>query len=408
MQSYTLYELNEHIRRVIALNFSDPVWIRAEIAQLASNRGHHYLSLVQKNEATDDIIAESEAIIWQSNYRRIKKQIGADLVHLLKEGTEILFRATPGFHERFGFKLIIEAIDPAHTLGQLELRRRQILAELEAQNLLTKNKRHQLPLALQQIAVLSSPKAAGYQDFIQQLKGNSYGYFFKPELFPIAVQGEKVEQEMLNALKEIEQSHKSFDTICLIRGGGSKLDLTAFDSLPLAKAIAELSLPFLSGIGHDINQTVVDQVAHTALKTPTALADFLINHNLHFEVSLNQMALQLKQLQDYYLQRETIKLTALENDLEWHCRQLLLQEEQRMKYWKEEIPKLSGFLLRSHNQKISALEQVHQLLSAEATLKRGYSITFKDGKAIRSVKDVKKGDKIISRLKDGEFESEVD
>jgi exodeoxyribonuclease VII large subunit len=407
LQSYTLYEVNEHIRRIIALNFSEALWIRAEIGQIGYSRGHYFITLIQKEEEREGILAEAEAVVWQMQYRQIKRQIGNDIDILLKEGTAILFKAKPEFHERFGFKLIIEAIDPAFTLGQLELQRRQILEALEAEQLLDLNQQHTLPIAIQRIAVLSSPKAAGYQDFIEQLLNNPYGYTFKPQLFPIAVQGEKVESEMLQQLKRIEQKSKQYDVVCLIRGGGSKLDLTAFDSFPLAKAVAQFSLPFLSGIGHDINQTVVDRVAHTALKTPTAVADFLINHNLHFELWLNQISLKIQHTYQEHAASKLIQLTELQQQLGWQIEKYINEQQRLIEFIEGEIPKISRYTLRAQKQKVEAFDQIYQLLSPEATLKRGYTLTLKDGEVITSSKDLKQGDQITTRMKDGDIESEV-
>lgn len=407
MQSYTLYEVNEHIRRIIALNFSEALWIRAEIGQISYSRGHYFITLIQKEEEKESILAEVEAVVWQMQYRHIKRQIGNDLDVLLKEGTAILFKAKPEFHERFGFKLIIESIDPAFTLGQLELQRRQILQALENQGLLELNQQHTLPIAIQRVAVLSSPKAAGYQDFIEQLINNPYGYSFEPKLYPIAVQGEKVESEMLEQLKRIAQKSKQFDIVCLIRGGGSKLDLTAFDSFPLAEAVAQFPLPFLSGIGHDINQTVVDRVAHTALKTPTAVADFLINHNLHFELWLNQISLKIQQTYQDNATAKRIQLTELQQQLEWQLEKYLNEQQRLIEYIEGEIPKVSRYMLRTQLQQIETFNQVYQLLSPEATLKRGYTLTLKDGKVITSSKDLKQGDRITTRMKDGDIDSEV-
>lgn len=408
MQNYTLFELNERIRRVIALNWTEAVWVTAEIAQLSQSRGHYYLTLVQKKEETDTILAQMEALLWQNTLRQLKRTLSFEMHQLLQEGTEVLIKVRPDFHERYGLKLQIEDIDPSFTLGKLELKRQQILEALKELKLLDRNQGHTLPLVLQNLAILSSPQAAGLQDFNQQLLQNTYGYHFNTSLYPIVVQGDQVEKELLAALKKIEKKAADFDAVLIIRGGGNKLDLAAFDNLAIAKAIATFPIPFISGIGHDINQTVVDQVAHTSLKTPTAVADFLINHNLQFEFSLNQLALVLKNSSQSILQTAAHQLLTLDKKLEFHSKQMVIDQKRLINYMEEEIPKLSTFQLKTAQQKIEELEKVQQLLSPEATLKRGYTITLRDNEILSSANKINKGDKISTRFKDGTIDSEVE
>ena len=407
IKAYSLFEFNEYIRRIIALNVPDPIWISAEIGQLSFSRGHYYLSLIQKAEEAETILAEIDAVIWQSTFRKLKRKIGLSFQQLLKEGTEVLVKAKPDFHERYGLKLTIEDIDPSYTLGKLELKRQQILEELKQLGLLNLNNKLQFPIAFQNLAILSSPQAAGLQDFMQQLEENPYGYQFNASLFPIVVQGEQVEKELLAALKRIQNGSINFDAVLLIRGGGSKLDLAAFDNLAMGKAIAQFPIPFLSGIGHDINQTIVDQVAHTALKTPTAVADFLINHNLQFEFRLNQWALGLKNHTATQLQGANFKVFDLEKQLQFFSKALIDNQKRNLDYIQKEIPKLGKFQLKLAHQSIRELEGLQRILSPEATLQRGYTITLKNKEILHSSKQIKKGERFTTLFKDGAIKSDV-
>ena len=385
----------------------EAVWITAEIAELSINRGHYYFSLVQKSEDSDAVIAKAEGVIWQSVFRRLRRKAGLNLEQLLREGSEVLLKAQPEYHERFGFKLLVEDLDPSYTLGKLELKRQQILQELARLKLLDRNQQLPLPRAMQRFAILSSPQAAGLQDFMQQLNENSYGYSFKTTLFPIAVQGQRVEEEMLQALKRITKDASAFDAVLILRGGGSKLDLAAFDSLALAKAVALLPLPFLSGIGHDINQTILDQVAHTALKTPTAVADFLIQHNLQLEFQLNEWALFIRNKAAAFVQAEQFKLVETQKKLDLSSKRILEKQQLLVNYVAEEIPKWIRFRIKQEEQHIAELDRLRYILSPEATLQRGYSITLKDNKPIGSTQDLKKGERISTRFKDGSIDSEI-
>jgi len=233
--SHTLFEFNEFIRRVIALNLPQALWIRSELADVKSSRGHFYLDLVQKKEDSEEIIAQAQAVIWSKNYRSLQKKIGSDFETLLQPGMEILFLAKAEFHERYGLKLMVEDIDPAHTLGKLEMLRRETIRKLQSLNLLQKNGQVPLRPVLQRIAVLSSERAAGFQDFLKHLMGNAFGYQFNIQFFQVAVQGASVEKEVMAELESLALRAQEFDAVVIIRGGGARLDLAAFDRFFIGK-----------------------------------------------------------------------------------------------------------------------------------------------------------------------------
>ena len=407
LEKHTLYELNEYVRRIIALNLPDPLWVSCEIAQANEARGHCFLGLVQKDSDSDEITAQAEGVIWQATLRKLRRKLGRTLDSLLQEGIEALLQVKVDFHERYGMKLIVEDIDPAYTLGQLELRRRQILERLEAEKLIGRNRRHPLPIALQRIAIISSERAAGLQDFLQQLQENAYGYRFDCQLYPAAMQGSQTEEEVIHQLRKVERKRARFDCAAIIRGGGAKLDLAAFDSYELCKAIAGSTLPVLTGIGHDVDEALADKVAHTALKTPTAVADFIVHRNMEFEGQMQHLGQQLRLLASYKTREETLLLERCEQALHYYPKQLLNQQRETVNRIKEALPRLVRQRLRLEKQRLQQFEQLNLLLSPEATLKRGFTITLKDGKAVRSVQELESGGYIRTRFEDGEMDSVI-
>lgn len=402
---YTLLELNEFIRQVLILNLPNAFWIKAEITQAKESRGHYYLDLIQKAENSDAILAQSQAILWQKDYRRLRRKIGKSLDYLLKEGLEVLLHAKVDFHERYGFKLLIQDIDPAYTLGQLELKRQETIQKLEKLYLLNKNKAKKLPLVLQRIAVISSENAAGLQDYQAQIANNPYAYRFKNVLFPAAVQGVFVERDILRQLIQISQQKEQFDAVIIIRGGGAKLDLAAFDSFVLCKTVAQFPLPVLTGIGHDIDETVLDMVAHTALKTPTAVADFMINRALHFESEIQEKGVQIKQLTQSLIQQQQLQLQQHQQFIQYQSQLKVQSAYQLLNYIEQEIPKLIQQGFKRENQDLERLEKMVTLLSPETALQRGFSIMTQGGRVIRSVHEVDSDTDIVTKLLDGEIRS---
>lgn len=408
MKSYSLHEVNEFLRRILALNLPEALWIRCEIAQVSEARGHHFLELVQKAEESDEIIAQASAVIWQGVYRKLRGKMGLIVNDLLQEGIEVQLKAKIDFNERYGLKFIIEDIDPTYTLGKLEMRRQQTIEALQQANLMGRNALAPLSPVLQRIAVLSSERAAGYQDFSAHLKNNPYNYQFHCQLFNTAMQGDQVQPEMLKQLSLIEKQKERFDCVVIIRGGGARLDLAAFDSLEPCRAVAQFPLPVLTGIGHDVDETVLDMVAHSALKTPTAVADFMINRNLLFESALVNYAQRLRVFGMQQLKNQMFLLQGLHQKLKLQSNRKLGEANRMLDFIDNQIPDLIKFKLQDQRHQLDKLEKVVQLMSVEATLKRGFTITQKDGKILRSAEDVKSGDSLTTRFLDGEIQSKAD
>lgn len=389
MSAYSLFDLNQFIRRVIALNLSEPIWVQCEIGQCNESRGHYWLELVQQGENEEEIVAQAAAVIWARQYRKLRHELGPTFQQVLQEGMAVKLQVKVDFHERFGLKLMVEDIDPSYTMGKLALQRQEILDRLHKEQLLELNARLRLPTVLKDIAVISSAKAAGYQDFVEQLKGNAYGYQYKLQFFPSAMQGAAVEKELLRQLKQIERRKSEFDAVVIIRGGGSRLDLQAFDNYELGKKIAELSLPVLVGIGHDIDETVLDKVAHRSLKTPTAVADFLIHHNETFEGNIQQLALQIQQGSFLQLREQNLKVERLAQSLQMAAQGAVQTEKTRVETLHQQLQILARLPIQAARQSLLALQSQVQLYDPEEARKRGFiTVTDEQGASIRSVKSL--------------------
>jgi exodeoxyribonuclease VII large subunit len=406
VEKQTLFELNEFIRRVLALNLPDPLWVSCEIAEVNLSRGHYYLSLVQKNAESDEIVAKADAVLWQRQARQLRHKLGSDFDALLRSGMAVLIYASVDFHERYGLKLSIQDLDPAYTLGQLEARRRQIFARLQAEGLPGKNRQHPLPAVLQRIALISSEQAAGRQDFLQHLAENPYGYRFDCRLFPAAVQGEQAAIETVQQLRRIARHAERFDAVAIIRGGGARLDLAAYDHYELCKAAAEMPLPVLSGIGHEVDEVLLDLMAHTALKTPTAVADFLIEHNARFEAGLLQLGQHLSLLANQATRQQALRLERLEQDLRYLPRLHLQQQGQQLERLAADVPRACRLRTQAEHQALAQFEQIIALLEPEATLRRGFSIAYRDGQAVASATHISPGQRFRLRFRDGEIAAE--
>ena len=408
MTTISLFGLQTFLRQVVALNFPEALWVRCEIAQLNKSRGHVYLDLVEKDEAENEPIAQASAAIWQNTLKRLQSKLGAtNLNPLLQAGVEVLLRVKVEYHERYGLKLVVEDIDPSYTLGKLEQRRRQLYEQLLAQGLMGKNAQIPLRPVLQRIAVISSETAAGYQDFLQHLGENVYGYAFKTTFFAAAVQGVQVEAEVLKQLRAVQRQATRFDAVALIRGGGAKLDLAGFDSLALCQAIADFPLPIFTGIGHDVDETLVDLVAHRALKTPTAVADFLIQHNLNFEGQLAELSQYLRYAASENLHEAQLHLLSNVQSLQSAPSLLLARQKDQLQRIAAELPLTLRYQQREQWQKIEQMEQICQLLSIEGTLQRGFSITLREGKPLASANLIQPGDVLDTQFKDGTVRSKV-
>lgn len=403
---FSLFQLQEHLRRVVALNFSSAVWLDAEIAAYQVSKGHHFLSLVEKAEE-GTILAQADAVIWEGTFLQLKKQMGKTITYLLRVGLAVRLKARMDFHERFGLKLIVEAIDVNYTIGKLALQREATVQKLRQEQRLEKNRALLLPPVLQRIAVLSSDGAAGWQDFLSHLTSNVYDYQYQIKLFSVAVQGEKVSEEIRRQLLNIRSRLRHFDVVVIIRGGGAKLDLAAFDDLELCRAIADFPLPIFTGIGHETDETVSDLVAYQRLKTPTAVADFLVQHNYNFELNLVQHFSYIAQVLQRKLHEERLQVERLAQQLNFNVRQKMQQQHYTLQQIAQALPRLLKQTIQRQKQQLQHVEQMYELLSVEATLKRGFALVTQGPVPIATAQSVDKNQVLEIMFQDGIIQTQV-
>jgi len=289
-EKMSLLELNNRIRDALQGAFPETLWVVAEISEIKVNRtGHCYLELVEKDDVTDELTARARATIWSYTFRMLRPYFETTTGQPLAEGIKILVQVSVEYHPGYGLSLNIKDIDPTYTLGDLALRRREIIRRLEEAGVFHMNQELPLPLVPQRIAVISSATAAGYQDFTDQLENNAYGFQFEVRLFEAFMQGSEAVPSILDALDRIFHEEAAFDAVAILRGGGSQADLSCFDHFDLAFAVAQFPLPVITGIGHEKDETIVDLVAHTRQKTPTAVAEFFIAGVLRFSEQLEAL-----------------------------------------------------------------------------------------------------------------------
>lgn len=407
-KSHSLYELNEYIRRVVSLNFNDSLWISCEISQVNQSRGHYYLELIEKRENSDEIIAQISAVIWVKSHMFISRKLG-ELTHaILQNGSQVLLKVKLDFNERYGLKLIIEDIDPSYTIGQMEITRQKILERLKNEGLLHLNSQCDIPEVIQRVAVISSDTAAGYQDFIQHLTNNSYGYEYQTVLFKTAMQGKNTESELIKSMELILAQRENFDVVCIIRGGGSKLDLAAFDNYNIAHAIAMADMPVFCGIGHDIDQTIADVVAYYELKTPTAVADYLIEHNLHFESEIQYLAQNISNAAAQYFNQELQHIQRMEDLIKVIPQDLLIRAQEKIKYLHAQLRDNFRTAISKQDYQLANATNIIRLSDPIEVLKKGYAIIKMDDQVQMNPKKLKKGKKVKIQWADGEKSATID
>ncbi len=411
MQTLSLYDLNEYIRRVIALNFNQPLWITAEIAEASLSKGHLYLSLVQQAAAgamgNEGIVAQAQGIIWQRDRRKMFMAHGQLAEAALSPGAQARMLVRVDFHERYGLKLHIEDIDPAYSLGIMAMQRRQTIDMLRKEGLWDLNRALPLPAVIQRVAVITSPDAAGFHDFKTHLSQNMYGYRYETTCFFAAVQGKNAEPEICAALLQIAAQQQDFDVVTIIRGGGSRLDLSVFDARELCKTVAAMPVPVLTGVGHEIDESVLDMVAHTPLKTPTAVADFLVENNLRFESALLSTGAQILQFSGMQVQHAAELVEQLNTHCSFAAQRTITATDGILEKISSDLPRLSRQRVQSETNKLAHFEELATVFSPQNTLRRGYSLTVKNGKVVTSAGELQPGDQMTTRLSDGEIQSTV-
>ena len=451
-QALTLRQLNGLVRQVLKSQFDEPLWVQAEISELrVASNGHCYLELIEKDPSGRTPAAKARGIVWSRTWPGLRMRFEESTGQRLAAGIKVQALVTVEFSEVYGYSLTLLDVDPAYTLGDLARRRREILRRLEEEGVIDLNKELPLPPLLQRIAVVSSATAAGYGDFLRQLEENPYRLRFRTELFPALMQGEGVEESILAALGAIADRSEEFDAVVIIRGGGAVSDLAGFDTYLLAAACAQFPLPLITGIGHERDDTVIDLVAHTRVKTPTAAAQFLITHQ---RAQLDRLAALARTLQEEtrtllhlhgealrsagerltggmprFLARQEALLARLQAEAthragallgRWRQQQAALSyaaglrlhkrleaEKSRLTLLPPRLRQAAQQLLLRHSHALALIGQQAQAADPARILRRGYTLTLSGSRIVTSARQVTPDECLRTRFHDGTVRSRV-
>lgn len=405
MSPLSLYELNTLVRRTLQFSLDDSYWLQAELSEVRENRGHCYVEFIQKGADGNAIVAKSRGQVWANKWALLRPYFEHVTGQRLAAGMQVLVCVQITFHELYGFALNIIDIDPAYTLGDIARRRQEILQKLKAEGVLTMNKELPLPRLLQRIAIISSPTAAGYQDFCNQLEHNPYHLAFHTRLFPATMQGDEVEQSVVAALDAIASELDEWDCVVIIRGGGSTADLNGFDTLLLAENVAQFPLPIITGIGHERDDTVIDLIAHTRVKTPTAAAEFLVQHQKNELDTVEELASRLTRQITQMLQTHQTKTMALSSRISMAATRAVAQRMTAVEVKQQKLQLAVAQQLMKQQHRLSLIENKIESASPDRLLRLGYSISRVNGHAITDASQVHPGDLVVTTLAQGEIQS---
>ena len=407
-QALSLYELNGLVRRTIRDRMSETYWVQAELSDVRSNySGHCYLEFIQKDASGNNLIAKARGTIWSNIYKMLKPYFEQETGQAFASGIKVLVRVSVDFHELYGYSLTVLDIDPTYTVGDMERKRREILRQLEEEGVIDLNKELEMPMLPQRIAVISSATAAGYGDFCNQLSNNPRGYGFYTELFPAIMQGERVEESIIAALDAIYARLEAFDVVVIIRGGGATSDLSGFDTYELAANCAQFPLPIITGIGHERDDTVIDLIAHTRVKTPTAAAAFLIACMDQVADRLDNLSFRLQQGVRNRLLWEHRRIEGLKQRIPSSAYKRISDAKYGLLAANRDLQMATRQFLSMKKHRLELLQQRLNDALPEKQLARGYSITLKNGKAVKDASALKEGDTLVTLLYKGKVESVI-
>jgi len=409
---HSLLELNQMVRETIECEMPDEYWVEAELSECRELRGHCYMELIQKDERTATPVAKSPAKCWANKWAVIRPYFERTTGQQLHAGMKVLLKVYAQFHEAYGFSWIVTDINPEYTLGDMARKRQEIIRQLKAEGVFDLQKELTLPPFCQHIAVISSQTAAGYGDFCNQLSDNPYGFQFQTQLFPAIMQGEGVEQSIIDALERIYDRQLStincqFDCVVIIRGGGSTGDLSGFDTLALAENVANFPLPIITGIGHERDESILDMISHTRVKTPTAAAAFLIEHLKEVLDVINGSQELITRYAQQKLSILNSQLSILSEAIPRLFSIVKTRQEAKIDTFNQRIPMLLERRLLAENHRLQLMEEKLKALDPQLLLKRGYSITLHNGRVVKDAMALKAGDEIETRLANGAIHSVV-
>ena len=400
----TLFELNHLVRDVLECEMPDEYWVEAELSECHESKGHCYMELIQKDERNATPIAKANAKCWASKWMLIRPLFERTTGERLRSGMKVLLKVYPQFHEAFGFSWIVTDIDPTYTLGDMARKRQEIIRQLKEEGVFDLQRELELPLFCQHIAVISSESAAGYGDFCHQLSDNPYGFQFQTQLFPAIMQGEGVSQSIISALENIYNG-QYFDCVVIIRGGGATSDMSGFDTLSLAENVANFPLPIITGIGHDRDESILDMVSHTRVKTPTAAAAFLVDHLKGVLDTIDGAQSLITHYARQKLSTLQSQLATIQEILPKLFLAVKIRQDARIENLEARFPLLAERRLTAERHRLQLTEEKLKALDPQLLLKRGYSITLHNGKAVHNPLALKAGDEIETLLEKGTIKS---
>ena len=410
---YSLLELNSLVREAIENALPMEYWVEAELSECRESRGHCYMELIQKDELSATPIAKAQAKCWANKWLTIRPYFERTTGQQLHIGMKVLLKVYPQFHEAYGFSWIVTDIDPTYTLGDMARKRQEIIQKLKAEGVFDLQKELQLPVFCQHIAVISSQTAAGYGDFCNQLADNPYSFKFETQLFPAIMQGESIGQSIIAALERIYQMQTEnlelrtslFDCVVIIRGGGATSDMSGFDTLALAENVANFPIPIITGIGHDRDESVLDMVSHTRVKTPTAAAALLIDHLKAVQETIEGAQSMITHYVQQKLSIANSHLSIISESIPRLFSVVKTRQEAKIDALYTRMPMLIERRLTTESHRLQLIDEKLKALDPALLLARGYSITLHNGKSVRNPQQLQPGDEIETRVEKGIIKS---
>lgn len=395
-----------------------PVWVAAEISELKVNySGHCYIELVEKADepaatsprggrASSSVPrAQARAVIWRSQHAMLSAYFEAETGSKLAAGMKILAKVLVSYHELYGLTLQIVDLDASYTLGEVQRQRQMTIKRLQADGVWDMNRETAMPMLVQRIAVVSSASAAGYRDFMNELR--SGGYAFRTELFDAVVQGAAAEESVTAALSAIAERAEEFDAVAMIRGGGSATDLSCFDSYLICSYVAQFPLPVITGIGHDKDTSVADMVAHKALKTPTAVAAWLTDRMARIEAWLDESARRLHDTAVTTTRNERLRLERLASDTAREGGMYVERCRSALGLLQEQTAAAALRIVEIGRARLEAADGLVEGRSPQRIMRMGFAVVRSGGRALLSTEGLRAGERIEVELCDGALDADI-
>ena len=411
----SLRQLNLMVRDAIESALPDEYWVEAELSECRENSGHCYMELIEKDELSNTPVARASAKCWRQTWGMVKPYFERVTGQPLRAGMKVLLQVYAQYHEAYGFSWIVSDIDPTYTIGDMARKRQEIIRQLKEEGVFDLQRELRLPTFAKRIAVISAKSAAGYGDFCHQLEDNEYGFRFEVTLFPAIMQGEQVEQSIiaaLNQIYELQSNHISsltshFDCVVILRGGGATADLSGFDTLALAENVAQFPLPIITGIGHDRDESILDMVSNTKVKTPTAAAALLIDNLLRVLERLDDASQRITYAVNQRINSQKSRIVTMMSLIPTLALRTLSDSKHRIEIMESRLPVAIERRFTDQKHRIERLSILLQGFDPQLLLSRGYSITLHNGKAVRDPKLLNPGDEIETRVEKGTIKSTV-